>query len=85
MCWHGCRPHFEVALRLGGSLWFFWNMRGHLREGREWLARVLDQPLAQDPSPAGVSALNSAGWLALVSGDYPAAIEYHAAASGAPG
>jgi predicted ATPase/DNA-binding CsgD family transcriptional regulator len=70
----------EVALRLGGSLWFFWDMRGHLREGREWLARVLDQPSAQDPSPARVSALNSAGWLALVGGDYPAAIEYHAAA-----
>ena len=31
----------EIGLRLSGSLSWFWNVRGHIPEGREWLTRVL--------------------------------------------
>jgi DNA-binding CsgD family transcriptional regulator len=31
----------EVALRFGISLWRFWEVRGHLVEGRDWLERAL--------------------------------------------
>ncbi|MBV9354424.1 MAG: hypothetical protein JO023_02740, partial [Chloroflexi bacterium] len=72
----------QTALRLGGALWFFWDMRGHLREGREWLDRVLGQPAAQQPTPARVSAFNAAGWLALVGGEYTAARALHEGALG---
>ena len=34
----------DLALRLGKSLWRFWVARGHLREGRERLARLLAMP-----------------------------------------
>ncbi|HEU4752959.1 MAG TPA: AAA family ATPase, partial [Armatimonadota bacterium] len=27
----------RAALRLSGSLWWFWRRRGHFQEGREWL------------------------------------------------
>jgi len=55
----------ELALRLASALWFFWDMRGHLREGQQWLSTAL----AMRAGAAGASraaALNAAGWLALV-------------------
>jgi len=72
----------QPALRLGGALWFFWDMRGHLREGRAWLDRALGHPAAQLPTAARVWALNAAGWLALVGGEYPVATALHEAALG---
>jgi predicted ATPase len=34
----------ETALRIGTSMWRFWQMRGHLREGRARLQRALELP-----------------------------------------
>ena len=31
----------ELALRMGGALWWYWNVRGHLSEGRKLLERAL--------------------------------------------
>jgi predicted ATPase len=36
--------HGEGALALGAALWRYWLVRGHLEEGRVWLARVLEMP-----------------------------------------
>jgi predicted ATPase len=36
----------ELALRLGGALWFFWYQHGHWTEGREWLERSLERGAA---------------------------------------
>lgn len=30
------------AMRLGGALWRFWQVRGHVREGRSWLERIIE-------------------------------------------
>jgi len=56
----------ELALRLAGALWFFWDMRGHLREGQQWLEAALALPGAADTGSRRLAALNAAGWLALV-------------------
>ncbi len=38
----------EGGLRLGFALWRFWQMRGSLDEGRDWLVRLVALPHARD-------------------------------------
>lgn len=56
----------QLALRLVSALWRFWNMRGHLTEGR----RRLEGALAADerPTPARAGALTGAAANAAASG-----------------
>src|SRR5262249_62429207 len=64
----------SYALRLAAALWFFWDMRGHLREGQRWLEAALDMVGVSDGSERA-AALNASGWLALVQhGSYAQAI-----------
>jgi predicted ATPase/DNA-binding CsgD family transcriptional regulator len=62
----------DEGLRLAAVLGPMWGLRGFVREGREWLARLL----AQTPGRTAVraAALNRAGYLALRQGDYAAAL-----------
>ena len=66
----------EAGLRLSGSLWRFWQMRGHLSEGRQWLDRALARTKqGPDGAPGGEAAtargnaLHGAGLLAGKQGD----------------
>lgn len=57
-----------MALRLGGSLAWFWELRGHLSEGRVWLERAL--AVGDEAPPAlRAKALWAAGDLAEVQMD----------------
>jgi predicted ATPase len=71
----------EQALRLSGALWRFWEIRGHLSEGRAWLTRSIDQARLGDWSAiapeARAHALNGAGNLAWTQGDYATARTLH--------
>ncbi len=58
------------ALRLAGSVWLFWYIRGHFTRGREALARALALPSAPTLAPARAQAMYAAGGLALFQGDY---------------
>ena len=79
--WTLVKNEVEIALRLAGALAWFWYIRGHWSEGREWLHSALsrdnpDSPLALRPSTARVRtrALIGAGLLATWSiSDLPAA------------
>ena len=68
----------DQALRLAGGLWRFWEVRGHLAEGRGWLERALAAGGAAPRMRA--TALNGAGNLAWAQGDLARADELHAAA-----
>jgi non-specific serine/threonine protein kinase len=63
----------EPGLRLGGALWRFWNVRGHLTLGREMLDKVLRRDGASESSPARFSSLRGAAALALNQGDLTSA------------
>jgi predicted ATPase/transcriptional regulator with XRE-family HTH domain len=63
-----------AAHRLGGALWRYWEINGHLAEGRRWLAQVLEMA---GPTPAAdrARAFKAAGNLARDQCDYDAAID----------
>jgi non-specific serine/threonine protein kinase len=70
--WAIDRGDAGVALRFGAILWRFWPGRGHLVEGRAWLAEMLALPGPADPE-LHARALHGAGRLALEARDFPAA------------
>jgi predicted ATPase/class 3 adenylate cyclase len=66
----------EMALRLGAALWRFWQMRGHVHEGRERLRVVLAMPGAAQ-RPAYAAAVEAAGGIAYWQGDFDGARAYY--------
>jgi predicted ATPase len=68
----------DTALRLGGSLWRFWQMRGHLREGRERLDRLLALSPGSAGKEARAVALQGAGGVAYWMADMAVARGYYA-------
>jgi tetratricopeptide (TPR) repeat protein len=67
--------HYE-SLCLAGSLFWFWNLRAYLSEGRAWLEMVLKQKESDQYPEAKAKALYGAGGLAFLSGDFKAASWY---------
>jgi predicted ATPase/DNA-binding SARP family transcriptional activator len=69
--WALTKADADGALRLSGALMRFWVIRGHLSEGRRWLEQVLAHP-AYEAAPAALrlKALNAAGMLTRLQGDY---------------
>lgn len=65
----------EKILRLVGELWWFWRVRGHFAEGREWLEKALVQS-DSSPTQARAKALKGAGWMAVLQSDYEVANTY---------
>jgi len=65
-----------AAHRLAGALWRYWEINGHLAEGRRWLIQVL---ALTEPAPvaARAHAFKAAGNLARDHGDFSAAIGFH--------
>jgi predicted ATPase/transcriptional regulator with XRE-family HTH domain len=64
----------ETGLGLVATLWPFWHVHGHLREGRAWLADLLARTIPTSASPAArAAALIGLGTLASDQNDYATA------------
>jgi predicted ATPase/transcriptional regulator with XRE-family HTH domain len=74
--WSETSGDTENGLRLAGALRWFWDLRGHAREGREHLDRLLAQAGPDCRLRAYVKALNTAGYLAVYRDDHAAARTY---------
>ena len=74
LAWSQADPDGAAAeLRLAAALGRFWNLRGHISEGRAWLAHALERDAGAAPAAARASALNWAGLLASLAAALPAA------------
>ena len=67
------RGDLETGLRIAGAMRWFWFLRGHITEGRNWLESLLAKPVAPDAQAAievyRAMALAAAGGLAWTQGD----------------
>jgi len=65
-----CPDLILPSLRMAANLCRFWDLRGYVTEGRQWMNTFLNLPHAQELSAERALALNRAGVLALVQSDY---------------
>ncbi len=49
--WNCEHEQIENGLRLAEALWYFWWVRGHLREGRRWFEKLLATPQVAKVTP----------------------------------
>jgi predicted ATPase/class 3 adenylate cyclase len=68
LSWALERKEAEVALSLGGALWWFWSVRGYHSEGRRWLEQALAMG-GRGSAEVRAMALAGAGGLAMEQGD----------------
>ena len=66
----------EASLLMAGSLWRFWEIRGHIQEGRAWLDRALERRAAVSPAIRWLP-LHGAGNLAQAQGEYAVANRHY--------
>jgi predicted ATPase/DNA-binding CsgD family transcriptional regulator len=64
-----------IALPLAASLWWFWQTRGYLTEGRAWLERALVAGANGSPIQLGAARLGVA-FLSALQGDVEAAVAH---------
>jgi non-specific serine/threonine protein kinase len=70
------RDASDALLRMAAGVWRFWEIRGHLAEGRKWLESALAMTRDQ-VSEMRANALTAAGVLAFMQGDYAASFALH--------
>ena len=73
--WALSRGDAARAQRLGAAFWRFWQMRGHLREGRARMEAILAIPSAPDDNRA--RALEAAGGIAYWQADLAASERWY--------
>jgi len=66
----------EIGLRLGGSLWRFWDMRGGVPEGRQVLERLLERAESDLAPDVRARAYATAAGLAKSESAYPEALAH---------
>ncbi len=69
LAWLQAQGDDEPALRLAAALWWFWQVRGYLTEGRARLDQLLAAGSVIAPA-VRIKALLAAGWLAHYQSDF---------------
>jgi predicted ATPase/class 3 adenylate cyclase len=79
LTWAAKAGELATALRIGGALWRFWQMRGYLREGADRLGAIVDHPDAERDPAALAIALEGAGGIAYWMGRWEDAKRFYEA------
>ena len=75
--WCAVNGDAERAMKLAASFWRFWQMRGHLHEGRVRLETILAMPASPQFRAVRARALEAAGGVAYWQGDVRAAQAFY--------
>jgi predicted ATPase/class 3 adenylate cyclase len=75
--WCAATGDAERAMNLAAPFWRFWQMRGHLHEGRSRLEAILAMPDSSKFREARARALEAAGGVVYWQGDMPAAQAFY--------
>ena len=75
--WCAREGEVNLGLKMGGSLWRFWDVRGHLKEARRRLDQFLWMAREGEVTAVTARALHASATLAASQGDYASAIELH--------
>ena len=75
--WSIVEGEVELAQRLIGAVWRFWQGRGHIEEGWATVQRVLAMPGVDTRTPARLALLDGAGGVAWWRGDIAAADAFY--------
>jgi predicted ATPase/DNA-binding CsgD family transcriptional regulator len=67
----------SMALKMVANLWWFWQTRGFLTEGRDWIRRAL-QVATEAPSANVIDSMLGGGFLAVMQGDPQSALALQA-------
>jgi predicted ATPase/DNA-binding SARP family transcriptional activator len=65
----------SIAVRLGGALWPFWYLHGHLVEARSWLQKIITAE-GKVPRIARAKVLLGASWMASEAAEHDRAAEH---------
>lgn len=77
LAWFDARRDGDGLIATASALLYFWWIRGHGREGRQWLRRAAEA--VDERHPLRSVALGGVGTLTWLQGDYPAAREAYEA------
>ena len=77
LAWFDARGDGDALVCTASALLYFWWIRGHGREGRQWLRRAAEA--VDDSHPLRSVALGGLGTLTWLQGDYPGAREAYEA------
>ncbi|MGH2392798.1 MAG: ATP-binding protein, partial [Candidatus Limnocylindria bacterium] len=77
LAWAVATDDADLGMRLGYALWRFWQLRGHLSEGRMWFDRLFALPSAGARTTARAKGLTGAAGIAYWQNDYPAATAWY--------
>jgi predicted ATPase/class 3 adenylate cyclase len=69
LAWAIDHAELELAMRLGTASWRFWQLHGHVEEGRTAMDRVLAMPGAEETTPLRARAVEAAAGLHYWSAD----------------
>ena len=75
--WWTDEDNADAATQLASLLWRFWQMRGHLHEGRAWIDRILGMAGSGHDPAARKRLLEAAGGLAYWQADMTSARRYY--------
>jgi tetratricopeptide (TPR) repeat protein len=75
--WAVATGNAQEAMSLSGAFWRFWQMRGHIHEGRARLGPILSLPNSGDSPNERLAALEAAGGLAYWQADMEGAQRFY--------